>query len=626
MICKNCGKELPEGTTLCPDCDIQASDTETSVVTDNAVDENTVSEIEEFAQPSFDDQPPKRKKGKLIAIISAAVVVLLAVLIGFNFSFVQGLFIKTFCSEETYFKYVEKKALAELTDTGAVLYGDVTENFDVGNIGSEVKVDLKLGDKLLSLIEENAGTEADLDWLKNMSYTVKANADGKNLDYGIKFNIGEGTLFDIRALFNMDKQDVYLGILNLSDKYIKTSGATDTTADTTASFTISPEMKNALPSEQEANELLDKYLDIALGSLGNVTKTSDKIEVGEYTQGVTVLKYELSEKDVMKVAKNVLKELKSDEDIKAYIADVEGVMLEEYAELLEENDYEKGDMYAEFKQAIESALDSINATEADNTEILVLVDYVNAKHEIIGREIEIDGKTVVSYVSAHKGSKFAFKAESEELGLEITGEGTDKNDIISGKYQVKVDYEKMLEFELTDFNVAELKDGKINGSITVTPSSNLISQLFDTDATTNTVISMLEPSVKISFESGEKSATVDISVLSKDENLLSVVMTSAVSGGGEITLPAEASVMDSTQVVEWADSLDLTKLVDALKAAKLPEDMLDTVELYINAIKEAGGLGTVIESSTNDDYYYDDSYDYDYDYDYGYSYDTDYIY
>ncbi len=617
MFCKNCGAQIPDGKDLCEMCGQSTSQA------DNVQIENPA-----FAAPSFEPQPKKPKKIAWILIIIAAVVAALAVLVALNFSFVKGLFIKTFGSEEDYFKFVEKKALSEYVDCGTDMYGKISENIDMDSFASEVTANIQLGDKALSLIEENAGADVDLDWLKNFSFAVNTAIENKNLDYGVKFNIGDGTIFDIKCLLDMDKQDLYMGILNLSDKYIKVEGGSDTATNTASSVALSPELMEALPSDKEANQLLNKYLGIAIDSLGNVTKTSEKMEAGDYSQKVTVLKYELNQEDVIKMCKQVLKELKNDKKVKEYIGDFEAYMLEEYEDLLAD-DYKKGNMYRDFKDAIEELIDDLGDTDGSDAEIFTLVDYVNAKHEIIGREIEIDDESIVNYITIHKGSKFAFEAECESLALKIYGDGTDKNDKITGDYEVIVDGKELFTAELESFDTASLKKLNLNGSVKIIPSSDLLSSLFGTSSTENTVLSMLEPAIKLTFETNDNSSTIAVDVMSKDDSLLKLTINGSTKEDATVTLPDENAVMSSDEVMDWVDSFDLNKIVSALEAAKVPSEIVDVAKQYVTYIDQYG-LSSLISSyygyGSNYDYGYGSGYGYDYDYGYDYGYGSSYDY
>lgn len=598
MFCKNCGAQIPDGKDLCEMCNQSTSQANNDQIENPA-----------FAVPSFEPQPKKPKKIAWILIIIAAIVAALAVLVALNFSFVKGLFVKTFGSEEDYFKFVEKKALAEYVDCGTDLYGKISENIDMDSFASEVTANIQLGDKTLSLIKENAGVDVDLDWLKNFSFVVNTAIENKNLDYGVKFNIGDGTIFDIKCLLNMDEQDIYMGIVNLSDKYIKVEGRSNIAANTASYVALSPELMNALPSEKETNQLLNKYLGVAIDSLGNVTKTSEKIEAGDHSQKVTVLKYELNQEDVIKMSKQVLKELKNDKKVKEYIADFEAYMLEEYEDLLSD-DYKKGDMYRDFKDAIQEIIDDLGDTDGSDAEIFTLIDYVNAKHEIIGREIEIDDQSIVNYITIHKGGKFAFEAECESLGLKIYGDGTDKNDKITGDYEVIVNGKDLFTAELENFDTASLKKLNLNGSIKIVPSSNLLSSLFDMSSTENTVLSMLEPAIKLTFETNDNSSIIAIDVMSKDDSLLKLTINGNTKKDATVTLPDENATMSSDNVMDWVDSFDLNKIVTALETAKVPSEIVDVAKQYVAYIDQYG-LSSLISSY----YGYGSSYDY-----YGYGY------
>ncbi len=595
---------------------------ETPVAAETPTAESVQAADADFSNPSFEEKPKKSKKGKIVALISAAVAVLLAVAVVLNFTAIKGFFIKNFGSDEAYFQYVEELAFSDFADAGSSLYGSLLSSFEQADSAAEIRLDLELSEELMSFANSASGVDVDLDWLKNISCVLNAKSDDGKQDIGMKFLLGNATLLDLQCLFDMNENEMFIALPNLSDKYISLGSTLSLLQMTGTSFEIPEGMLDALPSEGEINDLLKKYLSIALDGFGDVSKDTEVIEVGDCSQEVTVLEYELTGKDVAKMLKEVLKELKNDEDVKACFDELENFIYDEYRLLLMGSGYERGDLYDMFKEGLSDAIDEIDPSEAPSETLLTLVDYVNASHEIVGREIEVGGFTLLSYMTASEGNAFAFEAKCDAIGLRITGDGTEKGDAISATYDVIAEGQKLLELELVDFVASEGSDAA-SGDIIISPSSDLLDQYLDSS---NSAIALLDPALKLSFSGEGDTSSVAFSVLSNGSPLFSLKMSVTTDGDNSVEMPDESDAVDVDNIDEWVSSIDLNNIVDALENIGLPSELLTALENSIGDIDlnelfdSMGGFGygdiygDSYEDSFADIYddyddYYDDYYD-----------------
>ncbi len=605
MFCEKCGKELPEGVTVCDACSVQEGNV-TEPAVDPIVEDTSVvpqpasTPVEDFSNPSFEDQPKKSKKGKIIAILAAAVAILAAVALVVTLTPMKGFFIKNFGSDEAYFQYVEGDTFSDFADVGSALYGGLVSTYEPINAGSEVKLDLQLSDELMTLAQSALGGNMDLSWLQNISMITSTDIDGNKMNAAIKFLLGNATLLDLNFLLDAEENDMFFGIPNLGDKYLSLGNSLDDATAIAPSITITPEMIEALPTEDEINDLLNKYLGIIFEDFGKVSKTSKEIEVGDCEEDVTVLKYKLTAKDLIELAETILKELRTDADVKGYIKDFENFFAKEYEDLLEGSGYEKGAIYDTFKEAIDGLLDEIDAAEAPNITILTLTDYVNADHEIVGRKLDMGGMELLSYLTATEGNNFAFEASCEMAGFSITGEGEKKGDAVNAEYTLTMNETDILNVAFIDF------DGTV-GDIKIKPSAELLSLVLGGN-TESSVASMLDPALKISL--GENS--VALSLLSKNDALVTLTMSATTDSGDEVKMPDENKVVDLENADDWAASLDLGKLVDALEEAGLPSELVTMLEgmdwdALMSGMGDVG-YGDAFGDEYLDDEFFDDEY------------------
>ena len=640
MFCTKCGKQLPEGSAFCDTCGAQIEipeheeilTNETTVepinkgfsVKETLAEEVTqpVAETQDFAEFTEEKKPKKRKKGLFISLTALVLAACIAIVTVFNFSSIKGLWAEKFGSDEDYFKYVEKKSFSDFANSSSKLYGKFIDTLGMSSFNSEAKVELQLGDSASDLIKYVVPTNEytkNLDWLKTISYSIKTNISDKIQQADIKFNIGDGTLIDFNYIVDAENGNVYAGLLNLSSKYLKTEMPGVASSGSMSDTALLRDISKKMPSDKEYQELVEKYIGFVIDSIGNVEKSSTNLTIGEYTQKVTTLEYKITEDDVLNIAKKVLTELKNDGDVKEFITDIETSAIEEYEEYIGDN-YKKGDLYKEYQKAVQDALDEISSEEVRNSELLSVIDYVNSSHEIIGREIKIGGETVLEYASAYDGDKFAYEAKCDELGLLITGEGTDKDNVLTATYSIKIDGQKLIDIKLENFDCDSLKEGSLNGSIELIPSYNIISDALDLGVAEQSVISMLKPSLKFSFENTSKSSYIEIDVLSKNEKIVGLAITSAQTKESKVSIPKDSEVISFEDAEKYLDTLDLNKLVTALEKAKLPKGLVDTVKEVINSIEEYG-LSEIYKDASDgifgnnyEDYDYEDYSDFE-DYD-----------
>lgn len=645
MFCSKCGKELPDGSAFCDTCGAQIEipkqeevlANETTVeplnngfsVKETPAEEVTqpVAETQDFAEFTEENKPKKSKKKLFISLTALVLAACVAIVTIFNFSSIKGLWAEKFGSDEDYFKYVEKKSFSDFANSSSKLYGKLIDTVGKESFNSEAKVELQFGDSALDLIKyvvpSNDFTK-NLDWLKTISYSIKTNISDKIQQANMKFNIGDGTLIDFDYIVDAEKGDLYAGLLNLSSKYLKTEMPGVAGSASNSNMALLRDVTKKMPSDKEYQELVEKYIGFVIDCIGNVEKSLTELTIGEYTQKVTVLEYKITEGDVLNIAKKVLTELKNDGDVKEFITGIESTVIEEYEEFIGD-DYKKGDLYKEYQKAIQEAIDEISSEQGSEQELLAVKDYVNSSHEIIGREIEIDGETIFEYASAYDGDKFAYEAKCDELGLLITGEGTDKDDVLTATYSIKFDGQKLGDIKFENFDCTSIEEGLLNGNIELIPSYDIVSDALDLGIAEEGIISMLKPSIKFSFKNTSKSSHSEIEILSKGKKVIGLVITASQTKESKISIPKDSEVISFEDAEKYLDTLDLNKLVTALEKAKLPKDLLDKVKEVINSIEEYGlseiynaASDGIFSNDYEEDYDYEDDYeDYDFeDYDY----------
>ncbi len=607
MFCKKCGNEILENQAFCTQCGAEVEAEveeasalpETEVVAETEVVENFEVNVVDEGETSEPTPPTKKKKtGLIVGLASAAVVVVLAVLVAFNFNFVKGVAVKTFGSDTDYLCFVEEQSVSESINAITEAYAVVVEEKEES--AKTVKLQPKLSQSAQELIGENLTGETDLDWINKLSLSATGELDGDKLAANLALALSDTELLKLDAIVDAKEQAFYFAFSNLNDKFIKSDIALDDAVEIgdgelakIMEALDDPEFKKALPSEKELNELLTKYADIIVNNLEAVETSTTYLTVGELTGEFTVIEYEITEEDALVIAEEILKTANEDTELKEIIESVCGYLTEK--EIIDPDI----DYYDEFKEIIEEGLDSVEEAkdEADDDDPIILKTFVNSKHEVCGRTVEVDGEEIINNITVQKGTKFAIESEIEEFKIE--GSGEVKAGKLIGEYTVRVDGKTYVDLIIEDADLGKLKDNKFDGTIRIEFSDTLIEEMGDSEFTA--LMEEYDFTIQLKAEVEDKSSKHEINILSKGELFVGFdITTSVAQSDGEITIPAEAiDSTDSEALTKWAESLDTDKVLDTLRDKGVDEDIVSIAESFLVPFKSA------LDFNASDDYYGD---------------------
>ena len=647
MFCHNCGKQLPEGTLFCDNCGAQQQEApvqenvieqpvETQVLNEQApesvVDYGQTTVLSPEDMPAFDIQPqavpvvenipeqqyvpeqqygyapdfaapafeePKKKKkiwGKLIPAVIALGLVAAIVL---NLGTVIGFGIKTFGSDKAYFGYVEKKAFEGYADDISNVYGSVVEALEFDS-AAEGELRLVLGDELLQMAETALGGQMQLDWVKDIAIAYDMNTDGSAEEFSLGLKLGKTEILALNMIMDMVKGDIYMALANLSDKYLYINGGSAVVGGASGSSILgsiygNENLTKALPDEETVNELIDKYVEIVLDQLENVEKSSDSVKVDGIEQDCTKIKFTVTQEDFMNIALALLEEVKNDGEIEDIIKDFVKFLNDE--ELL---DQDPSKVYSELVSGIEDTIKEGKEAKASmdseslKRELMSITDYVNGSHEIIGRDLEVAGQKYVSYATAHDGSDFATEVNIANM-LTFKGNGTDKSDKISGKFNLTVSGMNIADVEVTDFDTAALDDQILNGTFRVLINKQLLSGI---DAGDYAALLSGFDGIEIKSAGDKDEASVEFNVIYNNKTLVGIATDAKKVDSEKIAAPDKKDTIDATDseaVKAYLESLDLDKLYTALKDAGVPSQLVDLLKSALDS-----GLSGIGGSSVTD--------------------------
>ena len=602
MFCKNCNNQIADDSQFCPECGADLSEAVEEQKTNEAEApaEETVetAPVQEAAEKSgkfdFNQIVPKVRESlkKHTKFWIGGVAVVLALLIVVNLSGITGFFVKLFGSEESYVQYVEDKTVESVVDAGTSVYGTLLDVVDM-NYGAEVEVDIELSKDAIKSLED--ATDMDLEWLSNLGMFMSTNVKKDAASANVGVTIGNNDLINVEAIIDVAGKQAFVGLLNLSDKYLTTG---EIELPENFSLDIVADLAKALPSEAKVNKLLDKYLKLALDQIDDVSEDKETIKAGDIEQKVTASTVKIKQKTVLDMGIAVLEEAKEDKEIKGIIVDL--IKAAQKQEMLKDyvGEIDADEAYESLVAMLDTTLEGLKAQKdaiQDNTTVCVIVDYIDGNHKIVGREIKVpageENKTVFSYVIPHKGSKFAFKAEAS--GLKITGEGKDNNGVITGEFKVSAAEEGMAlsicTIGLEKFDTDALTKGEIKGTVTISPNKAIGSALgsFGSSAI-GSIASILEFDLQLVFDAGLDNGTIEINALEKDEFYAGITLKYKSGKGDGVKIPSDKKTCTIEEMDEYLESLDFDKIVKALKKGKVDSDIIDMVEQALEGIEEGG--------------------------------------
>ena len=646
MFCANCGQQIPDDSAFCANCGAQVAapaqaapvaPAEPAYVQEQPAyapaepayaqeqqyyyaEQPAYAQYDQgFAQPDF--KAPKKKSKVLLPILIVLAVFILGggAVAALNFGAISGFFVKTFAPADKYFKYVENQSFKNMAGDVSDTYGILLNNITAQKSG-EGSIKFKVGDEAISLmedlLEEEADQKVELDWLNEIELNMEANVEDDKEQVKMTLDVDGEELADFDVIMDMENNEMFFALLNLSDEYIGTSlEELGGSAASLSSLRIDEDVVKALPTDKELEKLLVKYLKIAIDTMEDVEKSSKKIRINGIEQKVTALEFELDTRTVCEMMENVLEAALDDADLEDYICNAADALADEGLIPEEEAD----ELYDNLAKQLEELLEDVEEADFENETILVLTDYVNSKHEIIGRSLEIGGEEVFYYATVTKGKKIATEIECASLYIE--GSGTKKGDLRNITYDIEMNDMVMATVEVKDFDVKKIEEGYINGTFIIEPASELLDEL-DIDSDITKALSIAKPQLELVFKSDEKTVDFEINVNNNDDLFFGLALASKEKNASKIRAPKD--YYDIKDADEWLETLDLDEIIKRLRKTSIPEELVDSIEDAINGVADSSN-----EEYYEEEYDYEEEYEYEEDYTYEedeYDYEYDYEY
>ena len=395
----------------------------------------------------------------------------------------------------------------------------------------------------------------------------------------------------------------YLTVPEITDRYIgmnlgeEFGDLYEETMDDLAIFTGKYEkMLAMLPSEEDLTECADRYFDVIMGQVDDVKKEKAKLKISGIEQSCTALVIDLDKDQLVKILEAVLKEAKDDKLIK-------DLMMDSFEAMgLEADEFDPEEAYESFQEEIDDMIDDLDYIGVEH---FTMNTYVDNDGNVIGRRITVEEneeEVVFFFANVTKGSENGFEfsvQQDDEVMFSVTGNGETKNDKYSGKYELEVEGQNYVKFEIEDYDLAEEKKGNLVGSFTFklgkdVDLNDLVGELFDssTASAAKLILSTLEPAIRVDLNVKENEHEFAISLLDHKDELIVLSFKGGIKEAGDVEFPSaylgidENGDYDEDEMYEFMKSLRLKSIVENLKKANLPSEWIDAVEDEIDEFED----------------------------------------
>lgn len=622
MNCKNCNSEIPEGSTFCPVCGQkseetpeteQATTTTEALETENSTENTYVNFAPEGnVEQSGQAEPgkPQKRKGKKIAAIVAAVVLVVAIGIGVGARAQIGNFIrKSFSDPVSYYQYVEKKNRDEGENLLLNSYGKLRNSVNASSATKNLSYKLELGQTVKTLLSMSG---MDFSALENVEITVKGKKDNNVLGSQVTGFINGQSIISLNAYMDYENKEAYVQVPEMSQKYIDFSKMMkEVKSDPEDELPwdwedfMMQDMEKYFPETEKIQTLFRTYTDLFIDRMDSVEKGTAEIEASGVRAGYTDLKVTCKGKKVYDIFVEFLSTLKEDATMKEIV----------------ENMGE--DIYKQYTEEINSALEDLKSRESEVSDEdieAVMHVYVDGSGDIVGRVItftmkdEESSPITITCLEPQKGSEVGTEisvSDSDSTYFKLSGKGTRKGGKLSGEYTLStsladedeelseiVNSDEVLTIKVSELDEDTLEDGYLNGSFTIGM---------------NALASATSYEWQLDSKQDKKGATQTLALICGGDTLVTLTATSTEGGDvPEIKKPDEGSELcdasDDKAMEAYMSEWDAEKFVASIKE-KCGVDFSTYLSLYNDYSLDDDDYD--LEDYDLDDY---DLEDYDYDY------------
>lgn len=435
-------------------------------------------------------------------------------------------------------------------------------------VNSAVEMDMTMtfGDQILGQMASSS--DMDMSWFESVHLDGLVNTkDGlTKAHFGIGVN--DTDIIDAELFWDYEKSTAYLGLPDISNKYVKIPLEQVMGGPLYGSNPLSQygDIADKLPSGTELEKVLRRYLTLAFNSLKKPEISETSLSVGTISQQVTKKNYKINKSDLIDVLLVLLNKAKNDKDLAALVTKLGNVVNEINKKNAQDGgcSYEDQDFAKMFKEGIPSAIEELEYQKENLSDGLVLEAnlYYNGS-EIRGLDITIPDYSTpfikIYDIEKDGHTEFLFNILND---VSIRGSGETDGSVVSGSYAFYIEGQHAFDLTLSSIDVKALENGQLKGSASL--AVHLESSVrFDCDFNTNS-------------QGGE----AKIKVFLDGTFCFGVDMKTKMLTPQAVSLPT--NTVSAEDIESFVESINLDGIAEKLREAGFPQWMIDSFEQGYN--------------------------------------------
>ena len=592
MFCANCGAPVEKETTapaaepVAPVAEPAAPVEEAPVYPEFQQEPTAEETVQDFVQSEYPElalntegevSKPKKKISAIPFLIGGAAVVVVAVLLAiFNWTNVSGFFTRTFSSPEKLQSKVYEDVISDTFDKLTVSEKEQKEAaVDLSNMGVESEIRFNIDEQILNMIPTEG---MDISWLSDIAIKADVSLKDKLEKVAMDLILGDTSIIGAELIADLESMEYYVSVPELNDQaiYMDMASMFDEMGTIYPSI-YDPEnlekIAEVLPSAEVLEGLVNRYVGLLMSGFGKVEKSNEKVKISGVTQNLHVLKATMDEDDLVKLAENLLKTLKKDDDIEDILLNIEELTGEE-------------GIYDSFVEAMDEALESMDEDDMELPSFkLTLTTYLNDANDIVGISAKVStnmGMKVTiepfSWVRVEQGKKFASELVISGGELAIVFEGKGENGkTTNSEYTLSYAGDELLTVEVKDYVSNE---EQVSGTVRIVPSEYVMDMFMEEADLSQAVIDLIgtaEPALEMKIDSNGQVGNVSYALTVGTKNLVAISINSKVTTADSIVLPEKYVEMTAdSDGSEWMETMNpefLDTLMDRLIEAGVPAEL-----------------------------------------------------
>ena len=487
-------------------------------------------------------------------------------------------------------KLEAQDAVDSLTNIYGALLGAVGGN-QSGSYGYEMDLVVTLGDMLRQQLgEAMAQMElgADTSWFKNVGIHMEMASKDDLVQMAVDAQLNGETLLSVETVMDIMAGMVYVSVPELNQQAIgvevdvsEMQGAMQAGTQLMGEYAA---MAKDLPTDQELNAVLTRYLNVVLENLNEPVSGKEQLSTGGITMETDSATYSFTTHNLMDIISVVLTTAKSDGELEKLLDAFSKVVNEVGAKQAAEQNYTwtDVDLHEQMMEAIDPALEDIQESKenTENMEVAMLVLYT-AGGELVGGKLAVDAVEMKLY-SLKDGKNTAFLMDMAG-SMQLAGTGKVSGSKVSGEYALSAMGQEMLYIEVKDFDTKAFAKGELDCTLRLRLGEamldNMGSNMFISE---DTVIELV-------LDADQKSAKIGVNLYADTVLLFGISLSSKTTSGGKAKVPSNyADAMDSSAMEAWAKNLKFDSVISNLRSAGVPNKIVDMLEQALEQAMNGG--------------------------------------